>query len=266
VTLADAGRKVIFAPGHVRVSGPGLRGIVPTPPPSRSPGSQGHGAGGQGKGQPGAHGKGQGNGLAALALALAATSASSGKVVPSPPDVPGAMSLICSQVLAVSTQTTFDTQVILGGAIPSTYSHLVGYFEGRTTADSSSISVGCTMLVNHDSGANYYRQGLQASDATIASSKVFGEADMFIGSVPGSAAAANFAGSVDFLIERYQSPFFKRARIRSAYQTATSGTGVSFMNEWETVWANTAAVTRLELIFGGVPCLAGSSFFLYGIT
>jgi hypothetical protein len=80
VTLADAGRKVIFAPGHVRVSGAGVRGIVPTPPPTRSPGSQGHGAGGQGKGHPG---KGKGNGRAALVLALAAVSATSGKVVPS---------------------------------------------------------------------------------------------------------------------------------------------------------------------------------------
>jgi hypothetical protein len=261
VTLADAGRKVIFAPGHVRVSGPGARGIVPTPPPSRSPG---RGAGGQGKGQPGAHGKG--NGIAALALALAATSASAGKVIPSPPDVPGAMTLICSQVLAVNTLTSFDTQALLGGPIPTTFSHLLGYFEARTTADSGSTSVGCTMLINHDSGANYYRQGFQASGSGISGAFVNGESYTFLGNVTGSAGLANTTGSVDFLIERYLSPFNKRTQVRNSYLTAASGASAHFFQEWGVTWLNPAAITRLEIIVGGVTCVAGSSFYLYGVT
>jgi len=81
VTVADSGRKVIFRPGGVRVSSAGVRGIVPSPPPARSPGG-GHGIG-QGSGGGRGHGKGGGNSLAALALALGAVSATGGKVVPS---------------------------------------------------------------------------------------------------------------------------------------------------------------------------------------
>jgi trimeric autotransporter adhesin len=85
VTVADSGRKVIFRPGGVRVSSAGIRGIVPSPPPVRSPGGgQGGGRGiGQGPGGGRGHGRGGGNSLAALALALGAVSATGGKVVPS---------------------------------------------------------------------------------------------------------------------------------------------------------------------------------------
>jgi len=86
VTVTDAGRKVIFGPGRVRVSGTGARGIVAAPPPLRSPG-EGHGSsGGHGKGQNGEHGQGRGGGnsLAALAQAFGAISATGAVVVPSP--------------------------------------------------------------------------------------------------------------------------------------------------------------------------------------
>jgi len=111
VTVSDSGRKVIFRPGGVRVSSAGVRGIVPSPPPARSPG--------QGKGQGGEHGKGRGGGnsLSALALALAATSATGGVVIPSP-DVPGAITRIGFQVLSAP-QATFDTATILGGHLPA---------------------------------------------------------------------------------------------------------------------------------------------------
>jgi hypothetical protein len=191
-----------------------------------------------------------------------ATGASSVAIAAGPS---GAMTLICSQVLAVSTALLFDTNALLGGNIPTTYNHLIGYFEGRTTADFGSVSVGCTMKINHDAGTNYYRQAYQANDASITASKAT-EAYVYLGNVPGSAANANMAGSVDFLIQRYQSPFYKRARVRNAYQTAISGTGIHFESEYSVAWQNTAAITRLEIIFGGVPLLAGSSFFLYGVT
>ena len=267
MTVSDSGRKVIFRPGGVRVSSAGIRGIVPSPPPVRTPGGgQGGGHGiGQGPGGGRGHGRGGGNSLAALALALGAASATGGKVVPSPPDV-GAVTLICSQVLAVSTQTSFDTLAILGGNIPSGYSHLIGYFEGRTTNDFGSVSVGCTMLINHDSGANYYRQGFTVHDTSFNGQVAPGESYVFLGNIPGSAAPAGMAGSVDFLIQRYQSPFYKRARVRNAYQTGTSGTSYNFEAEWVSAWLNTAAVTRLEIIFATVPLLAGGSFYLYGIT
>jgi len=85
VTVSDSGRKVIFRPGGVRVSSAGVRGIVPSPPPVRTPGGgQGGGHGiGQGSGGGSGHGRGGGNSLAALALALGAVSATGGKVVPS---------------------------------------------------------------------------------------------------------------------------------------------------------------------------------------
>jgi hypothetical protein len=269
VTLADAGRKVIFAPGHVRVSGVGVRGIVVAPPPSRSPGSQGHGAGGQGKGQPGAHGKGQGNGLAALALALAATSASSGKVVPSPPDVPGAMTLICSQVLSVAA-ATFDTQTILGGAIPGTYNHLLLVMQGRTSSSGGVLYDGVLLRFNNDSGANYYRISTEIKgSAAVSSLQVAGDTRALVGKMTNTSGLAGEAGTLDAMIVGYTSGFNKNVRSRANVQYAISPNTSWELDEFASYWQSTAAITRITALndgAGGTNFIAGSTFYLYGIT
>jgi hypothetical protein len=265
VTPADAGRKVLFAPGHVRVSGAGARGIVPTPPPARSPGSQGHGAGGQGKGQPGSHGKGKGNGLAAIGVAVAATSMSSGKVVPSPPDVPGAMILICSQVLT-ATQASFDTATIIGGNIPATYNHLrLVLYLRDTTNNTFNLAF---MQVNNDTGANYYYENLVAHAAIASADEVL--ATTVSGSIGECASANSLSGvfgtiTVDILL--YAGATNKKTWLADWSMPYSVSTGQIRRGGTGGLWNGAvAAITSLKVLPQSGSWDIGSAFYLYGIT
>jgi len=271
VTTPSDRRKVIFGPGRVRVSGARLRGIVATPPPVHTPGGQGHGTpgGGRGQGKGGGKGKGGGNSLSALALALAATSATGGKVVPSPPQVAGAMTLICSQVLSVAAPT-FDTNTILGGAIPATYNHLLLYMQGRTSSVGGVLYDGVHLRFNNDSGTNYYDELTQVKGSAAVSSLEVGTATRsFVGGFPNTSGLAGAAGTIDVLLIGYASAFQKNVRARGNKMLATSPSGSWFMEEFAGYWLNTAVISRITALNdgpGGTNFTAGSSFYLYGIT
>jgi len=269
VTVSDSGRKVIFRPGGVRVSSAGVRGIVPSPPPVRSPGGgQGGGHGiGQGPGDGRGHGRGGGNSLAALALALGAVSATGGKVVPSPPIVAGAMTLICSQVLSAPA-ATIDTQTILGGPIPGTYNHLLIYAQGRTSSSGGVLYDGVHLRFNNDSGSNYYDEFTQISGTAAVSSLALASATRsFVGGFPNTSGLAGAAGTVDALIIGYASAFQKNVRARGNKMLATSPTTSWFMEEFAGYWLNTAAITRITMLNDGAGNFtAGTAFYLYGIT
>jgi len=257
VTVSDSGRKVIFRPGGVRVSSAGVRGIVPSPPPARSPG------GGRG------HGKGGGNSLAALALALGAVSATGGKVVPSPPIVAGAMTLICSQVLSAPA-ATIDTQTILGGPIPGTYNHLLIYAQGRTSSSGGVLYDGVHLRFNNDSGSNYYRIDTEIKGAAAVASVISsGDTRAIVGKFPNTSGLAGAAGTIDVLLIGYASAFHKNVRSLGDVMYATSPNTSWEMDEFATYWLNTAAITRITMVndgAGGTNFTAGTSFYLYGIT
>jgi len=264
VTVADSGRKVIFRPGGVRVSSAGVRGIVPRPPPVRSPGG-GHGIG-QGSGGGRGHGKGGGNSLAALALALGAVSATGGKVVPSPPIVAGAMTLICSQVLSAP-QATFDTNTILSGNIPSTYKHLVIYLQGRTTSSGGVLYDGVLLRFNNDSGFNYFEVFTQIKGAAAVSSLQTSDSRAQIGGFPNTSGLAGAAGTIKAEVIGYGSAFHKNVRSWGNKMLATTPNTSWFMEEYAAYWLNTAAVTRITILNDGAGNFdTGSSFYLYGIT
>jgi hypothetical protein len=264
VTDTDT-RKVIFGPGRVRVGGSRVRGITPAPPPPVHAPSGGHGIG-QGSGGGRGHGKGGGNGLAALALALGAVSATGGKVVPSPPDVPGAMTLICSQVLSAP-QTTFDTNTILGGTIPATYNHLLVYFQGRSDKATTDY-VGVTLALNAVStGGQYDREDFEITGTNaVVVRTAAGENVPFLGMIPAANGVAGACGSVDALIQQYQSPFFKIIRSRNSYEL-NHALNKQPMGEGMNIWYGTTAVTRLTLAMDTTGnFVVGSSFYLYGVT
>jgi len=264
VTVADSGRKVIFRPGGVRVSSAGIRGIVPSPPPVRSPGG-GQGGGhriGQGPGGGRGHGKGGGNSLAALALALGAASATGGKVVPSPPNV-GAVTLICSQVLSAP-QASFDTNTILGGNIPASYHHLCIRANLRGTDSSTNRSL--QLRFNNDSGTNYVQQLLEGGGSSAVAQGVIGEAQMQIGFVPAATAPANGSAPLTVeIIDYLNTTFFKTALSLDHTRKTTASTGLA-VDVFGGSWLSAAAVTRITLLLDAGNFDTGSSFYLYGIT
>jgi hypothetical protein len=265
VTVSDSGRKVIFRPGGVRVSSAGVRGIVPSPPPVRSPGGgQGGGHGiGQGSGGGRGHGKGGGNSLAALALALGAVSATGGKVVPSPPDVAGAMTLICSQVLA-ATQASFDTNTILGGDIPGTSNHLRLVLSLRDTTSNTSNQA--FMRLNNDSGANYYYEDFSAHLSSITASEVLANTWGRLGQCASANSSAGVFAAMTVDIPRYAATVNQKSWITDYFVQWSTSTNSSQRGGTGAQWLSTAAVTRIQVFPASLLWAAGSSFYLYGIT
>ena len=264
MTVSDSGRKVIFRPGGVRVSSAGVRGIVPSPPPVRTPGGgQGGGHGiGQGPGGGRGHGKGGGNSLAALALALGAASATGGKVVPSPPDV-GAVTLICSQVLSAP-QASFDTNTILGGNLPTTYHHLE--IRANLRAADAVTNREAWLRFNNDSAANYTQQLLEGGGSSAVAIGTIGTNAISCGFIPGSTAPASGASPLRVDVFDYlTTAFFKQTLSQCYARKTTASTGLS-VDVTGGSWLNTAAVSRITLLPSAGNFDTGSSFYLYGIT
>ena len=256
MTVSDSGRKVIFRPGGVRVSSAGVRGIVPSPPPVRTPGG--------GRGQGGEHGKGRGGGnsLSALALALAATSATGGVVIPSP-DVPGAVTRIGFQVLSAP-QATFDTATILGGNIPASYSHL----EIRANLRSTNASGTTTALLtfNNDSTAGHYAQQLlEATTTSVIASATASTSNITLGTIAAGTAPAANSSPLVVEIPDYALTTFDKATLSRTFTRANATTNL--IADWYGgMWLSNAAVTRIIVAAGTGSWDTGSSFYLYGIT
>jgi hypothetical protein len=256
VTVSDSGRKVIFRPGGVRVSSAGVRGIVPSPPPVRTPGG--------GRGQGGEHGKGRGGGnsLSALALALAATSATGGVVIPSP-DVPGAVTRIGFQVLSAP-QATFDTATILGGNIPASYSHL----EIRANLRGTNASTGTTALLtfNNDSTAGHYTQQLlEATTSSVIATAAASTNALTLGTVSAANAPAANPSPVTVEIFDYARTTFDKTTLSRAF-ARTNATTSLVEDFYSGLWLSTAAVTSIAVAPSAGSWDTGSSFYLYGIT
>lgn len=177
---------------------------------------------------------------------------------------PGSQVLICSQVLS-GTATAFDTNTILGGNIPGTYTHLRVVLMGR--GDTAANAITANFTFNNDTGANYdleYRvnKGTTPSDVSTNASTSF--------AFSGIAAASDTAGSPGSMVVDIPcyaaTTFRKQAIVASWYKNTADGTAglyTDIVGGGE--WRNTAAITRIAVTASAGNFIAGTSFYLYGI-
>jgi hypothetical protein len=171
---------------------------------------------------------------------------------------PGGYVLLSEQVLASpASSVTFSS-------IPSTYRNLRLVISGRCSA--SQTDDGVYLQFNSDTGANYSRQYLVASVASLsAGQSVSSSSGLAIGDVSCGTALANAAGSSIMDIPNYSgTTFLKTAVGTSGGVSATGGAGGIRVFTFSGFWNSTAAINSILVqLSGGSNFVAGSVFDLY---
>ena len=166
--------------------------------------------------------------------------------------------LIASQVLSASAASvTFSS-------IPQTYKTLVLKVSAR--ADGTGAGGENIGLRLNGTTTAYYDRALYGTGSSVASASnsntntalVYQYAD-------GGALTANTFASTDILIPNYTSSAYKALSSESVTENNATGALQAMAAD---LWQNTAAVTSitLYLLTAGINFVAGSSFYLYGIS
>lgn len=162
---------------------------------------------------------------------------------------------------------------VLGGAqaniditaISGSYDHLrlIAYLRGDTAAASTT----CLLRANGDSGANYDRQLLHASQTSAAASEFFGQTSITVmETMPANTAGANLFGMIVVDI-----PFYSLTSNNKDFNIEQiTKIGIATANlRWGAVsgfWRSNAAITQLTLLPGAGNFVAGSAYSLWGIV
>jgi hypothetical protein len=180
-----------------------------------------------------------------------------------PPGPAGGQVLLCSSILAANANN-FDTQALIGGAIPQTYNHLKAMLVGRDT-NAVQFDV-LNWQLNGDAGANYDYQKYWGVGATAQSAELFGGTNFGQYPLAGASAPAGVVSSaiLDF-------PLYAQSVFNKTVQGALVGKGGIATGNMraETIggfWRNSGPITRIVASPGGGQFLAGSAFYLYGVV
>jgi hypothetical protein len=168
---------------------------------------------------------------------------------------------------------TLITSVVLGGAsasinissIPGTYNHLrlVAFGASSTAAEATYLRI----QLNGDTSGNYDENTISWSGSSNSEGTAFniGQATWGPGEWPGASATAGTPGTIDADFPGYaQTTFRKQAKIRIGYTDGPNGDSVVALGDF--LWRSTSAITAIKLYMDAGNFVAGSSFYLYGIT
>lgn len=154
-----------------------------------------------------------------------------------------------------------DTATVTFGSIPATFDDLL--FVASTRSERSlSYDTVSLRFNNAADDTNLSCRGLQGDGSSATS---FSLSSGRIGITSGDTATADTFGSLEVYIPNYA----------GASNKSYSSTGVSESNSASNVyieavaglWSDTSAITAVSFILGGSrDFLAGSTFYLYGIT
>ena len=162
--------------------------------------------------------------------------------------------LIASNTLGASAASvTFS-------AIPATYTDLVLRFSARSTNADYFDNV--TLELNTDTGTNYSRTTIQGNGASAVSPRVTSGANWNAAIINGNTSTADSFGSAEIYLPSYTSTSNKPASFFGVNET-NSTTAVLRANAY--LYQNAVAITEIKLQVANL-FVAGSSFFLYGIS
>lgn len=171
----------------------------------------------------------------------------------------GTLTQIAQQISDGSgTYASFDFATIAGS-----YTDLLLSVEGRTTnAADQDVYLRC----NNDSGANYYWQLLMGNGTSPTAAAAAGATQVKIGSLGGTGATAGAASAWQIVLPSYARTTFHKSIVASgSYITSALSTGL-FVTESRGRWANTAAVTRVQVLPSAGNWATGSVATLWGRT
>ena len=170
------------------------------------------------------------------------------------------MTAICDQTLS-GTQAAFDTNTMLGGVLPTNFSHLRLYLQLRGSAAANNVSG--TLTFNNDTGANYeYAEGWYSAAITGAAATAQAGIDVTPGVIPAASLAAGvFASAVFDILDYTHTTAHKMTSSQGHGNSATAQ--FSFFTAGR--WLSTAAITRIAVTPSSGSWAAGSRFTLYGL-
>lgn len=176
----------------------------------------------------------------------------------------GAVTQICLATLGADSPS-FDTNAILGGNIPQTYTHLLFELSVRTTV--AAVTDLVNLRFNNDATGSYDYEFYSGQGATFSGTEAFAATQALIGYGVGATGVANERGQVSARIPFYTGTVFDKTMIAHFARKYGTATGNLWAGQSGVSWRNAGAITRITIFPGTGPnFLAGSQFALYGLT
>jgi hypothetical protein len=172
--------------------------------------------------------------------------------------------LICDLTL-IAAQASFDTNTILGGNIPTSGRHLWVLVSGQGSAAATAVNL--QLVLNNDTGANYYRESSQVngSTPTYGGGEAIAAANAFMGNIPAATVGGNRAGFGSVLIASYAGTTFgKNILVNHGYAQGIT-TGNLILDSNYIFYNSSSAVTRVAITLSSGNFIAGSQFTVYAI-
>lgn len=171
----------------------------------------------------------------------------------------GGLSAIAETVVtgSVAADITFS-------GIPSGFRHLAIRIQARSD-EAATLS---TMMLqfNSDTGANYDWTRATFSQPGAAYADGAADTRIYVGTLPGASAAANYAASYLIEIPNYKgTTFYKQCSSRGGYLSSTAGHGF-FDQHHSGWWRSTSAITAVKLYIVTGNFLVGTVATLYGLS
>lgn len=162
-----------------------------------------------------------------------------------------------------------DTASVTFSDIPGTYTDLIVVTSARTDRSAGSGYVDIVGVKFNGNTSNYSHRVLNGDSSFAQSSTVASGTYTFgwlLYATASSSTASTFASSEAY-IPNYAGTTNKSYSTTFAVEHNSATQNQAFVGAIAGLWANTAAITSMELIPGfGTNFKSGSSFFLYGIT
>lgn len=168
--------------------------------------------------------------------------------------MPSTYTLISSNVLTSSAASvTFS-------AIPSTYTDLEIRFSAR--GDNASVNSYAVFTLNGTT-ANYSETRIEWDGSSVGSYRRSSASNIQLLSVGGSTVTANTFSSHSIYIPNYTAS--QNKPISVSFNRENNATG-GYLGALAGLWSNTAAVNSITITNASGNFVAGSSFYLYGIS
>lgn len=164
----------------------------------------------------------------------------------------------------LANQANFDTNVILGGAIPATYKELRVLAFLRSNA--AAVGDAAYVQFNGDVGANYDREYQQAFGATANAGENFGLPGVQIPVCNGGSSPADLYTVMDIRVPFYTLPRNKvcRADWTAKYSATTGDMRIGYVGGF---WRSNAVINRIVIApQTGTAWVTGCAVYLFGVA
>jgi hypothetical protein len=148
-------------------------------------------------------------------------------------------------------------------SIPATYTHLQLRWIARDSQ--ANTGLGLYMRINNNTGSNYSRHWLRGNGSAASTANSVSTNLINLGGIPGSSSPASIfgVGIIDILDYTNTNKYKTVRAIQGTNQNTTADDNIFLVSG--VMFANTDAVTRVDVIADGAGFVQYSQFALYGI-